>query len=193
MPCLTPLADRRRGTRRQSASGAVRCSAPSSMPPTWEASGDRTRRAIATGRCSRIGRNPTPYTWRCSIPADNTTAVVTLPCPTHRYPSIGRHHPPAIRLERAIRDLYGLEPEHAPGSTSVARSRPMDRSVIRWRGAEPTPASLPPYPFLDRRRRRVAPDRGWPGSRRHHRTRPFPLLRQRRNSGASRGAARLRP
>jgi len=27
------------------------------------------------------------------------------------YPSVGRVHPPAIRLERAIRDLYGLEPE----------------------------------------------------------------------------------
>lgn len=46
--------------------------------------------------------------------SDYTTAVVTLPCPTHRYPSIGRHHPPAIRLERAIRDLYGIEAEHAP-------------------------------------------------------------------------------
>ncbi len=36
-------------------------------------------------------------------------AVVSLPCPDGRYPSVGAHHPPAIRLERAIRDLYGLE------------------------------------------------------------------------------------
>lgn len=46
--------------------------------------------------------------------ADYSTAVVTLPCPTRHFPSVGRHHPPAIRLERAIRDLYGLEPEHLP-------------------------------------------------------------------------------
>ena len=30
------------------------------------------------------------------------------------FPSVGRYHPPAIRLERAIRDLYGIEPVGAP-------------------------------------------------------------------------------
>jgi Ni,Fe-hydrogenase III large subunit len=37
-------------------------------------------------------------------------AVVTLPCPDGHFPSVGALHPPAIRLERALRDLYGLEP-----------------------------------------------------------------------------------
>src|SRR5205809_5860098 len=37
-------------------------------------------------------------------------AVVTLRCPDARFPSVGALHPPAIRLERAVRDLYGLEP-----------------------------------------------------------------------------------
>ena len=37
-------------------------------------------------------------------------AVVTRECNHRRFPSIGAVHPPAIRLERAIRDLYGLEP-----------------------------------------------------------------------------------
>ena len=36
--------------------------------------------------------------------------VVTYECRAGRFPSIGAKHPPAIRLERAIRDLYGLEP-----------------------------------------------------------------------------------
>jgi Ni,Fe-hydrogenase III large subunit len=39
-----------------------------------------------------------------------TVAVLTLPCPTGRFPSIGRVHAPAMRLERTIRDLYGLQP-----------------------------------------------------------------------------------
>ena len=42
-----------------------------------------------------------------------TMAVVTLPCPDGRFPSIGQRHPPAIRLERAAHDLFGLEPENA--------------------------------------------------------------------------------
>jgi hypothetical protein len=36
-------------------------------------------------------------------------AVLTLECPDGAYPSIGAIHPPAIRLERAIFDLFGLE------------------------------------------------------------------------------------
>jgi Ni,Fe-hydrogenase III large subunit len=41
-------------------------------------------------------------------------AVVTIPCPDGRFPSVGAAHPPAIRLERAVRDLYGLEPVGSP-------------------------------------------------------------------------------
>ncbi len=37
-------------------------------------------------------------------------AVVTFECQQAKFPSIGALHPPAIRLERALRDLYGLEP-----------------------------------------------------------------------------------
>ena len=35
--------------------------------------------------------------------------VITLPCPEPHFLSIGAHHPPAIRLERAIADLFGIE------------------------------------------------------------------------------------
>jgi Ni,Fe-hydrogenase III large subunit len=41
-------------------------------------------------------------------------AVITLPCPDGRFPSVGALHPPAIRLERALRDLYGIEPVGLP-------------------------------------------------------------------------------
>lgn len=39
---------------------------------------------------------------------------LTIRCDGQRYPSVGRLHPPAIRLERAMRDLHGLEPEGLP-------------------------------------------------------------------------------
>jgi len=41
-------------------------------------------------------------------------AVVSLDCPSGTYPSIGHRHPPASRLERAIRDLFGLKPVGLP-------------------------------------------------------------------------------
>ncbi len=40
-------------------------------------------------------------------------AVVSLHCPSGRYSSVGAAHPPAIRLERSIRDLFGLEADGA--------------------------------------------------------------------------------
>jgi Ni,Fe-hydrogenase III large subunit len=45
-------------------------------------------------------------------PAD--ILVVSLPCPERRFQSVGLIHAPALRLERALRDLYGLEPEGSP-------------------------------------------------------------------------------
>ena len=46
--------------------------------------------------------------------ADKALAVISLDCPQGMFPSVGRVHPPAIRLERAIADLFGLLPEGAP-------------------------------------------------------------------------------
>lgn len=63
--------------------------------------------------------------------------VVTLECADGTFPSVGALHPPAIRLERAIRDLYGLTPAGAPDA------RPwLDHG--RWKES----ASPAPYPFL---------------------------------------------
>ncbi len=39
--------------------------------------------------------------------------IISLACPDGHFPSVGRRHPPAIRLERAIQDLFGLTPEGA--------------------------------------------------------------------------------
>ncbi|MFS8085197.1 MAG: hydrogenase expression protein HypE, partial [Acidobacteriota bacterium] len=37
--------------------------------------------------------------------------VLSVACESRSFPSVGQSHPPAIRLERAIRDLWGLEPD----------------------------------------------------------------------------------
>jgi len=46
------------------------------------------------------------------VPPD--IAVVTIECADGHFPSIGALHPPAIRLERALADLYGLEADGLP-------------------------------------------------------------------------------
>ena len=74
-------------------------------------------------------------------------AVISLDCFQRRYPAIGKGHPPALRLERAARDLFGLEPKALPDA------RPwLDHG--RWpvrhplgRRAEPL-AGVPAYEFL---------------------------------------------
>lgn len=48
-----------------------------------------------------------------AVPNTREIGVLTLACPDGRFPSVGLSHPPAIRLERTIWDLHGLEPEGA--------------------------------------------------------------------------------
>jgi Ni,Fe-hydrogenase III large subunit len=74
-------------------------------------------------------------------------AVVTIACPSGRFPSVGALHPPAIRLERALRDLYGIEPAGLPDA------RPwLDLGF--WDVQHPlgerhaAPATRAPYAFL---------------------------------------------
>src|SRR5258707_4640019 len=63
-------------------------------------------------------------------PANGDAAILTMICTDRTYPSIGAVHPPAIRLERAISDLFGLEAGRAPDL------RPwLDHG--RWRVAQP--------------------------------------------------------
>ncbi len=45
-------------------------------------------------------------------------AVVSYACKDGKYPSVGAGHPPAVRLERAIHDLWGLVAIDAPDTRS---------------------------------------------------------------------------
>jgi Ni,Fe-hydrogenase III large subunit len=41
-------------------------------------------------------------------------AIVSVETAAGRYPSVSARHPPALRLERAMRDLYGVQPVDLP-------------------------------------------------------------------------------
>jgi Ni,Fe-hydrogenase III large subunit len=48
------------------------------------------------------------------LSAPNAIAVLSLECTNGVFPSVGLFHPPAIHLERTIRDLSGLVPQEGP-------------------------------------------------------------------------------
>src|SRR5260221_3105512 len=72
--------------------------------------------------------------------------VVSLACADGGFPSVAQSHPPALHLEAAIRDLFGLQPSGSPdprpwldhGRWGVRY--PLDRSEA--------PQETPPYVFL---------------------------------------------
>src|SRR5437763_1614116 len=71
---------------------------------------------LHSGACSLLGLWGEPGFAHMAL-MENTTrecSVLGIACESNRYPSIGRLHAPAIRLERAVRDLAGLEPEGLP-------------------------------------------------------------------------------
>ncbi len=80
--------------------------------------------------------------------AEGTIGVLSLACPDQRYPSIGQTHPPALRLERALRDLSGLVPEGLPDRRPWLDhgSWPVSQPLAAAPGP-PAPAAAP-YPFL---------------------------------------------
>ena len=69
-----------------------------------------------------------PDTVRMALfdPESAQIRIVALLCPGGTYPSIGRPHPPAIRLERTVADLYRLVAEEAPDP--IPESRPRGRN-----------------------------------------------------------------
>jgi Ni,Fe-hydrogenase III large subunit/Ni,Fe-hydrogenase III component G len=71
---------------------------------------------LAAGRCTLFGLwgDATQVHMALLDEAAGDIAVLTHACRDGKYPSVGARHPPAIRLERAIRDLFGLDAAGAP-------------------------------------------------------------------------------
>ena len=103
---------------------------------------------LASGQATLLGLwSDVPRVYMAMVddhPGDIT--VLTYECADGKYPSVGASHPPALRLERAIRSLCGLEAIGSPDT------RPwLDLGF--WDVAHPlgdkTPARKPePYSFL---------------------------------------------
>jgi Ni,Fe-hydrogenase III large subunit len=142
MPELTDLIDGRR----------VPAHRPWPRLVVDEAAWRRARDELAAGRWSMLGQwgdgdgVQNRVVHMAVLDAANAIAVLSIECPTGSYPSIGEAHPPAIRPERALRDLFGLDPIGLPDQ------RPwLDLGF--WDVRHPLGASMParagaPYRFL---------------------------------------------
>jgi Ni,Fe-hydrogenase III large subunit len=69
---------------------------------------------LQTGELALVALWGEPGCAHLAVIDRHSHALMVLSLPGERFPSVGRLHPPAIRLERTMRDLYGLEPEGAP-------------------------------------------------------------------------------
>jgi Ni,Fe-hydrogenase III large subunit len=71
---------------------------------------------LAAGRCTLLGLwGDAPAVHMALMTEDfSEIAVLSYICKGGKYPTIAARHPPAIRLERAIRDLTGLDATDAP-------------------------------------------------------------------------------
>ena len=88
-------------------------------------------RLVAAGEATLLGLWGEPGRVHMAV-FDHGVVVLSLDCPGGSYPSVGALHAPAIRLERAARDLFVLDPIGLP-----------DRRPWLGHGANPTA-----YPFL---------------------------------------------
>ena len=67
---------------------------------------------LAEGHCTLLSLWGEPGAVHLALESEGYIAALTLA--DQRFPSVGRVHPPALRLERALADLYGLEPQNGP-------------------------------------------------------------------------------
>jgi Ni,Fe-hydrogenase III large subunit len=108
---------------------------------TWRGASEH----LAAGRWALLGLWGDEAAVHAAVLEDGEMAVLSLNCAARAFPSLARHHPPAIRLERAVRDLWGLEPQ------GLSDRRPwLDHG--RWDSQPEADGNAAPpaiaYPFL---------------------------------------------
>ncbi len=152
----------------------------------------RATNALANGELTLLGLWADGEQVHMALAADGRDdfGVISIQCEGKRYPSVGQMHPPALRLERAIRDLWGLDAEGLPDA------RPwLDHGT--WNRATPGRATrcadAPPSLRLPSRNRGKPPsDPGRPGPCGDYRAWSFPVHGERRSGRPARGAPRIR-
>jgi len=110
---------------------------------TWQFAAEQ----LAAGRWSLLGLWGGNAAVHAAVLDIDAIAVLSYDCEDGGFPSLSRHHAPALRPERAIRDLFGLEPR------GIEDPRPwLDHG--RWGSGAPLPgnsgarAAGRPYRFL---------------------------------------------
>ena len=76
----------------------------------WNAAIDR----LAAGSATLLGLWGDAADVHIALLEGTDIEVLTYACKDGKYPTVAARHPPAIRLERTIRDLFGLETVGAP-------------------------------------------------------------------------------
>lgn len=80
-------------------------------PKAWSLAAEQ----LAGGRWSLLGLWGEPDKVHMALLDEaRDIGVISLDCRGGRYPSVGQHHSPALRLERAAADLFGLAPQGLP-------------------------------------------------------------------------------
>ena len=187
---LPALAGRRAGRRRDRHGGAV------VEPRGGGARGRPARGAVGLGSPPAPAKASSCYAayaarGRARAARGSRCAPIGPPIPDLRglFPSAGRMQRAAVRpARRARRRRRGPAPWLRHGAWP-ADFFPLRHDVDPQRALRERAGALC---LRQRRRRRRARDPGRSDPRRHHRTRPLPLLDRRREGAAARGAARLR-
>ncbi len=69
---------------------------------------------LTAGTASLVSLWGAPAAIHLALLEGGAVEHLAFACPDGRYPSVSRFHPPALRLERAARELYGLDPLGLP-------------------------------------------------------------------------------
>jgi len=72
--------------------------------------------ALASGEVSLLGLWGDKGMVHMAVREEATAqlVVISFACPDAHYPAVSAHHPPALRLERSLRDLWGIHPAGLP-------------------------------------------------------------------------------
>jgi Ni,Fe-hydrogenase III large subunit/Ni,Fe-hydrogenase III component G len=103
---------------------------------------------LAAGKCTLLGLWGDAPDVHMALLGErfDDIAVLSYACKDGQYPSVAARHPPAIRPERAIRDLFGLDAAGAPDTRSWLDLGFWD---VRHPLGNKEPAQKPaPYAFL---------------------------------------------
>ena len=106
---------------------------------------------LETGQCTLLGLWGDQQVVHAALMEEegHQPAVVSFECQGRSYPAVGRRHPAAIRLERALRDMSGLHPEGL-GDTRAWLDHGKWPIRHPLGAMEPVPPNRrpPAYPFL---------------------------------------------